>query len=170
MQKKTHGHPGHLTAPRGTLKILQVEPPGCRNTVVAQFNPKEVQHDTSVAYQAQGKSKSADLEFTSRDPQTMSFELLFDGYEGQVDVMEHIQLLLDLTRPQPIEGSRRPPKVRVIWGVDRESASMPTFDAVVEKVSVKYTMFSPDGIVQRATASVSFKEAGHHKVGRKPAR
>jgi nucleoid-associated protein YgaU len=44
-----------------------------------------------------------------------------------------------------------PPPVRFVWGPLR-------FDAVLEKVGRKITMFHPSGIPARASLSVSFKE------------
>ena len=59
---------------------------------------------------------------------------------------------------------RRPPKVRILWGAGGEA--LDKFDAVIESVSVKYTMFSPEGKVLRATANVKLKEASSLKVGK----
>ena len=36
---------------------------------------------------------------------------------------------------------------------------MPGFEAVIEELAVKYTMFDPDGKPLRATAGLKFKEA-----------
>ena len=44
-----------------------------------------------------------------------------------------------------------PPPVRFLWGPLR-------FDAVIEKLSQKFTLFRPDGTPARATLSVTFKE------------
>jgi hypothetical protein len=150
--------------PNARLKILSLDPKEML-TVEAQFNPKELAQDKSVPWQKQKKKGPADLEYTGCEPWTMSLELLFDGFEGEVSVLEKIESLKQLTQHFGTKPSeRRPPKVRVIWGTGREK--LPSFDAVVESVSIKYTMFSADGQLLRATATVKFKEAADLAVGR----
>ena len=43
-------------------------------------------------------------------------------------------------------------KQLTVWGPDGVSGTMPKFDAVIEEISVKYTMFDPNGRPLRATA------------------
>jgi hypothetical protein len=146
--------------PSAKLSIATIEGPNV--TVTAQFNPKEVQVDRSTPWQKQKKAKDvADLEFTGLEPMTMSFELLFDAFEGG-DVASQIEGLYKLGKPQTIDGAERPPKVKVVWGQGGTSgalSALPQFECVVESVSVKYTMFKPDGTVLRATANVKLKQA-----------
>jgi hypothetical protein len=153
-------------APSALLKILALEPRGTTLKVEAQFNPKELSQDKSIPWKPQRKKGPSDLEYTNCEPWTMSLELFFDGFEGQVSVKEKIESLKELTRffgnrPQ----DRRPPKVRVILGAGSEA--LDKFDAVIESVNVKYTMFAPDGRVLRATATVKLKEAADVKVGKR---
>ena len=149
--------------PEGKLTIVGLEGDCDGLEVTAQFNPKEVGLERSVPWQKQKKKGPADLEYTGGEPKTMSLELLFDGFEGGNDVSESVAALKKLIDPVP--SLKRPPKCTIIWG---ESArSMPRFDCIVEKVSVKYQMFAPDGGVLRATCTVSFKEAAHLFVGKK---
>jgi hypothetical protein len=158
--------------PTAKLKIVSLEDPLV--TVVAHFNPKEVAVDRSVPWQKQKKKGPADLEFTGGEPKTMSFELLFDGFETNTSVQTEIEKLHKLTDMVP--ALKRPPKVKVIWGTPADGAErshesagggIPSFQAVIESVAVKYTMFTPDGKVVRATANVKFKEAADLKVGKK---
>jgi hypothetical protein len=148
--------------PTAKLKILQMEPAGCTLKVTAQFNPKEIQIDKAVPWtKQQAKKKTADLEFTGDEPKTMSIELLFDGYESGVSVVEHLEILEGMTQHFGTKSNeKRPPMVRVIWGADSEkSKCLPRFNGVIEGVVVKYTMFARSGEVLRATATVKLKQA-----------
>jgi hypothetical protein len=127
--------------------------------VTAQYNPKEVGLDKSVPWQKAKNShaNTPDLEFTSADGRSMSFELFFDGYETDTNV--HTQYVAKLLKMAEVmsesgdESKKRPPQVKVSWG------GLPEFKGVVESVSTKYTMFNSAGIPVRCTCSVKFKEA-----------
>jgi len=152
--------------PKATLKIIGLE--GAANTVAveASFNPKEIQLDKSVPWQKQKKKGPADLEFTGAEPKTISLELMFDGFEQNASVQGKLDDLHKLSDMDT--GLKRPPKVKVIWGTgtDSDGGALPKFEAVIESVSIKYTMFSPEGKVLRATANVKLKEASDLKVGK----
>jgi len=151
--------------PLAKLSIITLE--GVPVTVTAQFNPKEVSVDKAVPWQPQKKKGVADLEYTGGTPMTMGFELLFDGFELGMPVQGEIAKLHQMTAHMGDSGDqKRPPKVKVIWGPGLDSVNLPQFNAVVESVSVKYTMFSPDGLVLRATATLKLKEAADLKVGK----
>lgn len=161
--------------PTAKLKIVSLE--GDEEvTVIAQFNPKEIAVDRAVPWQKQKKKGPADLEFTGGEPKSMSFELLFDTFESSDrSVQTEIEKLHKLT--DMVASLKRPPKVKVIWGTpatreptsgdESVSGGIPSFQAVIESVAVKYTMFTPDGRAVRATANVKFKEAADLKVGKK---
>lgn len=151
--------------PSAKLKIIGLEGGRDGKTVEAQFNPKELQIDKSVPWQKQKKAKDpADLEFTGGEPMTMSLELMFDGYEKGAgsDVQKHVATLIELADVDT--GLKRPSKVKVIWG---DQGKLPPFEGVIESVSTKYTMFSPDGVVLRATCNVKLKQAANLKLGKK---
>ena len=151
--------------PSAKLKIVSLEGPSV--TVEAQFNPKEVQVDHSTPWQKQKKKGPADLEYTGGEPKTMTVELMFDGFEQNESIQSSIDDLNKLTDLMEDSGDQaRPPKVKVIWGSEG-SDNLPKFESVIESVSVKYTMFSPDGKVLRATANLKLKEASNLKVGKK---
>lgn len=156
--------------PPAKLKILQMEPAGTSKRVIAQFNPKELQIDKGVTWAKQAaKKKTADLEFTGIEPKSMTVELLFDGYEKGESVQPQLAALEEMTEHF---GSgtheKRPPMVRVIWGTDSASVNLPSFNAVIEQVSVKYTMFSRAGEVLRATATVKLKQADYPGIAKPP--
>jgi hypothetical protein len=146
--------------PPARLKIIALEMTEGTPTVSAQFNPKEVQIDSSVPYQPAKKHVGpADLEYTGNQPMAMSFELLFDGYETNTSVVPSIQSLQQMTKPMEQKGKNaRPPIVKVIWGADTARYNLPRFNAVIESLSVKYQMFSREGHAVRATVSIKLKE------------
>lgn len=128
----------------------------------AQYNPKELGIDKSVPWQKSPTSSGdqPELQFTSAEGRSMSFELFFDGYEKGVNVHAiYVEPLLALTRVMDAsksapEDKRRPTRVRIQWG-----NGIPPFEGVLESVSTKYTMFMPGGRPVRATASVKLIEA-----------
>jgi nucleoid-associated protein YgaU len=117
------------------------------------FNPKEYSVQKSVQWEPH-KAPGLDLpeqEFTSGNPQILSVELFFDTYEDKKDVrVEHTQKIVDLSMVNP--DKHRPPMVMFTWGGF-------TFKGIIEALTVRYTMFLPDGKPCRATANVSMKEA-----------
>jgi hypothetical protein len=61
-------------------------------------------------------------------------------------------------------GLKRPPKVKVVRGAEGAADTIPTFEAVVESMGVKYTMFDGNGKALRATIKTRFKQARKLKV------
>jgi len=116
------------------------------------FNPKEYSVQKSVQWEPH-KSPGLDTpehEFTSGNPAVLSVELFFDTYEDKTDVREaHTQKIIELTHIN-VE-SHAPPKVMFTWGGFK-------FIGFVETLTVRYTMFLPDGKPGRATANMSIKE------------
>jgi hypothetical protein len=49
--------------------------------------------------------------------------------------------------------------VRVLYGLPRAAGTIPPFDGVIETLSVRYLMFSENGVPLRATVSLRIKEA-----------
>lgn len=157
--------PSYGIDPNARLKIITLEPKGSDHiSITAQFNPKEVQQDATVPWE----SKNKDLEYVKSAPESLSFEMMFDGFETNDSVVPQIQALLKLTKPMNETGDlARPPKVRIIWGPSTDSYNLPPFTGVVESVSIKYQMFSADGQVLRATANVKLKESALKPAGKK---
>jgi hypothetical protein len=85
----------------------------------------------------------------------MDFELMFDLFETKGNVhSQYIQALEQMAFIQ--DDLKRPPMVTVTWG-----SAMPAFQGVISDLSVKYTMFLPDGTPCRATVNIRMKEASH---------
>ena len=144
------------------LTIVGVEGAVSGVTLESQFNPKEISIDKSVPWQLQKTTGPGDLEFTLANPKTMSFELLFDGFESGASIQDEIGTLHQLSDIDP--SLKRPPKVKVIWGPGSGAGMIPAFEAVVESMTVKYTMFDGNGMPVRATVNIRFVEARKIKV------
>jgi hypothetical protein len=145
----------------GVVSIASVDNTGIR--VDAQYNPKELQIDKSVPWQKNPQSnkspeKGIQLEFTGAEGRTMSLELMFDGVEKKQSVAGYVadlNTMASVLEPgSSDENKRRPHRCVVTWG-----ATIPSFRCVIESLSVKYTMFSDEGVPLRATCTVKLKEA-----------
>lgn len=131
------------------------------------FNPAEYSVERSNAYKSTPLPGlgSPLIQFVNGDAQTLSMDLFLDDY---TDPDGPPQDMLDLTGRGPKRSVRQriddftalldidpqlhaPPPVRFVWGPLR-------FDAVVEKIGRKTSLFRPDGTPARATLSVAFKE------------
>jgi LysM repeat protein len=89
------------------------------------------------------------LQFVRGNTRTLSMDLFFDTYEKGSDVRKYtnkIYGLVDIRGPL-----HRPPIVTFSWGTFN-------FQAVVEQVGGRFTLFLSDGTPVRATLSVTFKE------------
>ena len=139
-------------------------------TVVAQYNPKELQVDMSVPWSKvnqanQTNAKGIHLEFTGAEGREISLDLLFDGYEqkqsiaSQVKALEKLASVIDPSSPS--EDKRRPHRCVATWG-----GTLGGFRCVIESLSTKYSMFAPDGTPLRATVSVKLKEADVVSMGK----
>jgi hypothetical protein len=87
----------------------------------------------------------------------MSFELLFDGVEQSASVQPRLDTLHRLSSVD--DALHSPPRVKVAWG--SATHAMPTFEGVIEAVSVHYLKFAGSGVPLRATATVKLTEAPH---------
>ncbi|MCS3499336.1 nucleoid-associated protein YgaU [Bradyrhizobium japonicum] len=128
--------------------------------IAVLFNPTEYTRERSNAYKATAVPglSSPLIQFVNGEADVLSMELFLDDYTD-VDQpgargpkkpvnerVKDIAALLDIDR-----DLHAPSPVRFLWGPLR-------FDAVIEKLSQKFTLFRPDGTPARATLSVTFKE------------
>ncbi|MCJ7738732.1 MAG: peptidoglycan-binding protein [Anaerolineae bacterium] len=123
-----------------------------------QFNPAQLSITKKVKWNA-GKLPPArnapDLDFGGGESATFSLALIFDttreSSRDARDVRKYTQELLALVMVYgAIEERKPPPRVRFQWG------KFVLFLAVVQEVSVSYTLFDPDGTPVRAEATVKF--------------
>ena len=154
-----------FATPKGKITIASLDG---GPKVKAQYNPKELQIDKTVpwskvneANKSNGKSTQAQgihLEFTGAEGRSLSVEMLFDGYEGEVSVAKAVADLETLASVRvpgsKKEDERRPHRCIAEWGTVLQG-----FRCVIESLSTKYTMFDENGNPLRATCTVKLKEA-----------
>jgi len=117
------------------------------------FNPKEYSVQKSVQWEPH-KSPGLDTpehEFTTGNPAILSVELFFDTYtnRGGSDVRKETKKISRLLEIDPTIHA--PPPVKFVWGPL-------SFQAVIERLTQRFTMFREDGVPVRATLNVTFKE------------
>ena len=116
---------------------------------------------------AKGKDV-AHLEYSGGAPATLKLQLLFDTYEeyregtrvinqAGDDVRTYTKALWDMMKASDKKTNAatdkgEPPHVRFEWG------KLWSFEAVIDSLSQKFTLFLPNGTPVRATLDVSFKQ------------
>lgn len=126
------------------------------------FNPQ----DYSITKTSRWEAKSTPgqpmpiPQYTGGEPRTLNVDLLFDDSEspsGDVrGVAERLFRLLEVDDQQGSaanKNSGRPPMVEFGWG------AATTFKAIVTSLTVKYTLFRPNGTPVRATAAIGLMQA-----------
>jgi Contractile injection system tube protein len=150
------------------LEKAKIQNEDTKESVECYFNPKELTYDKAITYQQHKNQEQDDseLEFTASNPQTMSFEVLFDCFEAKEladrDVYKKYISKLE-TFAKVMEDKKRPPMITFTWG-----SALPVFKGVIEKLNVKYTLFLPDGAPTRATVQINAK-AGKKVLNKKEA-
>lgn len=151
---------------QGSAGVVTIASTDDGTKVEAQFNPKELQVDKTVPWQKKSQANQAgqtgiQLEFTGAEGRSMTLELLFDGYEAKRSVskqVDDLNWMASVIDPKSSEEAKRRPHLCVVtWGTMFPSGSK--FKCVIESLSVKYTMFSDQGVPLRATCTVKLKEA-----------
>lgn len=91
------------------------------------------------------------LSFVNGDADTLTMELFFDTYtnRGAADVRDETKKISRLLVIDPTIHA--PPPVMFVWGGL-------SFQAVIERLTQRFTMFREDGVPVRATLNVTFKE------------
>ena len=136
------------------LRITALEGRHQAEVFEAQFNPKEIEVDRTIPW-LYHRLVPGVLQYLGFEPARMSFELLFDGVEQSKSVQPRLDTLHRLSSVDDTLHS--PPRVKVAWG--SAAGAMPTFDGVIEAVSVHYLKFAGNGAPLRATATVKLIEA-----------
>lgn len=136
---------------KATIEVLKGSEKG--TVIEVLFNPTEynVEHSASFGQTAPPGLDNPITQFVNGNAQVLTMDLLFDTYTdgGGRDVSERTRRLTDLVH---VNGSlHAPPVVRFSWGVF-------LFTAVIDKASVRFTMFLADGTPVRATMSVTFTQ------------
>ncbi len=127
-----------------------------------RFNPKEYSIQKSATWSRptnKSAKSSTKPEFGGVQPQSMSMELFFDDWENpDDDLLDDIKTLLGWLKPTGESINKKKPQPQILklqWGSNH---SLSEFKGFLKSVSVKYTMFKPDGKPVRATANIALEE------------
>lgn len=129
--------------------------------VPCMFNPAELTISRSTSWgSSEAKGTNApELRFQGGQSGTLSMSLTFDTTSTGGDVSVYTNRLMSLMDIDPSlpgsdrqRNSGRPPWVRLTWG------DLTSFQAIVERVQVRYTYFADSGTPLRAKAEVSLKQ------------
>jgi nucleoid-associated protein YgaU len=123
------------------------------------FNPKEYSIQKSANWERKEKkgAKTAAMpEFTGSGPATLDLEIFIDHSEKeQPTVTQEADKLLSCVVPLPnTVGNNKPSPPWVVFGW----GSKVSFVALAKSVSVKYTLFRPDGTPVRMVGSIKLEE------------
>lgn len=138
---------------------------GDERVVECLFNPKEYSFAKQNQYKPDKVSGSnvPKLEFSGGGAASLTMELFFDTFAAGKDVRKeytdkvwNLMAVDDKTKDKKT-GKGRPPKVRFQWG------QAWTFDAVIEQITQKFTLFLQNGTPVRATLNVTFRQVEDEK-------
>ena len=139
------------------------------DTIAFQYNPKELAISKSAKWErkpARGAKRSGPPEFSGAEPAKLTVEMFLDATgEHDGSVVKAVEQLLSCCVPteQSIANKKEtPPLVVLRWG------TVTSFPAFITQVSVKYSLFSPDGTPIRATCSLSMEEMPGVLAGQNP--
>jgi hypothetical protein len=132
--------------------------------ITAQYNPKELSRTASAAWNVHPNTSARQspsgetniwMEYKSTEPRSLTFELVFDGYEEGISVAPLVEQLESLTLPKDMSSQklsdRHPRACVAVWGSQ-------SLRCVVMSVATKLSMFDESGEPLRATCSVTLKE------------
>lgn len=171
---------GPVSRDEGKIAIKSLDEPEI--VVVAQFNPKELQIDKPVGWEAKPdtgtsnkpedkgkKQQGIGVQFGGAKGRSITVELLFDGFEKgegaySVDVSAELGKLEHLASVRKPGASKEDEK-RPHWCVVNWGGTLTNFRCVIESLTTKYTMFDTKGAPLRATCTVKLMEADY--IGKK---
>jgi nucleoid-associated protein YgaU len=137
-----------------------------------RFNPKEYSIQKSATWNRptnKSAKSSTKPEFGGVQPQSLSMELFFDDWENpDADLVADIKRLLEWLKPTEESINKKKPQPQILklqWGSNN---SLSEFKGFLKSVSVKYTMFKPDGKPVRATANIALEEVPDEPKGTNP--
>lgn len=144
--------------------IMNIDTPG--TPIPCHFNPSEYSFSKQNTW-APVKTNGANIpqiEFSSGQPATLQMQLLFDTYAEGKDVRKTYTdrvwalMLVDESLKDKKNQKGRPPMVRFQWG------SSWSFDAVINSITQRFTLFLADGTPVRALLDISFQQIRDEKL------
>lgn len=168
-----------------TFQKLDLEKNPLGDPIEVQYNPTEYSFEKAVKLGEVNLPglDSPILQFVHGNTEKLTLELFFDGTTPETGggllgavgaglaavtgapqtVVERVTQFYAMVK---VMGSQHtPPLVRVTWGdafpgalASEAEAPTPSFDAVVESVSRRYTLFDPEGKPLRCIVSLTLRE------------
>jgi len=136
------------------LTIKAVENPGV--TFTSQLNPASLLVEKAVPWKTlPGGHEPPTQQFDSPESSLLTATLNFDTFAQNTDVADLVAPLEQFAMIDPVLG--RPPIVRLQYG------SL-AFTGVIESLSVKYSLFAPDGTKGRAVVKFGIRAASGAEV------
>ncbi|MCD9196233.1 CIS tube protein [Streptomyces albireticuli] len=136
-----------------------------------QFNPASLSMSKSTEWRrtpSRMAGQSALPEFVGSGPRSLSLDVFLDATaKHDNSVEEAVEKLMRACVPTAASLARKAPAspwVRLDWG----SAKTTSFDGVLSRLSVDYTLFDVDGKPLRATCGLSIEEATVDPPGQNP--
>jgi nucleoid-associated protein YgaU len=127
-----------------------------------RFNPKEYSISKAATWNRptnKSAKSSSKPEFGGVQPQSVSMELFFDDWENpNANLVQDIHKLMGWLKPSDESLDKKKPQPQILkfqWGGNE---SLSEFKGFLKSVSVKYTMFKPDGKPIRASANITLEE------------
>jgi len=119
-------------------------------TIEVLFNPSEytVQNKNKYSWQAIPGLQSPIAQFVHGETPTLTMDLFFDTSESGEDVRERTQEIVQIMDVD--SDLHAPPICTFYWGSLQ-------FKGILEQVSQRFTMFTPEGIPVRARLQVTFR-------------
>lgn len=136
---------------KATIRILEGSPKA--KDVEVMFNPSEygIEFSSNYSEKAAPGLNNPVSQFVNGGNQVLTMDLLFDTYTdgGGSDVTKLTKPLTDILSVD--DKVDRPPVVQFIWGTF-------SFQAIIERISQRFTMFTSEGTPVRSTLNVTFKQ------------
>ncbi len=146
---------------KGTLRVVEGTVSG-PSELQFHFNPGEYAVAKSASWsrpQVRGGRDTGRPEFQGANPQTLSFETLFDdSVTTGRGVAADVSTLLDWVKPTDDSIAKQrpqPPIVQFEWG---DNPAITAFRGYLKQVQARYLLFDPTGKPLRATASIQLEE------------
>ena len=173
------GKPGGappMLAP-AVLQILQPPESGSNDAlpketgqeIKFQFNPKELTLTKTAKWGENtkpGAKKTGVQQYLGPEPAKLSVEMFLDASRTMDgSVIKAVETLFSCCVPAKGTAEKQkptPPWVRFQWG------SITGFAAHIKSVSVKYTLFTSEGMPIRAVCTVQMEEMGSETKGQNP--
>lgn len=136
-----------------------LNPGGPCGRIDFQFNPKELSIGKTAKWgrsPQNGNKNSGVPQFQGPEPSKLALEMFLDASDTHDDsVVKTVEKLFSCCVPTDESHEQKkssPPWVIFHWG------GLTSFTGYIHSVTVKYTLFTPDGLPIRGTATVNLEE------------